>query len=113
MARMTRADLSLQVHRKNLAALLDTSPAFRKFCWTILSEASIFYPTYSRVSPHDTSHNEGRRALGLEVLHMLTAAHPGVLAMIEADGLTAARTPTESEDDNEDPALPDADGDER
>jgi hypothetical protein len=78
--------LSLAVQRRNLKNLLETSGPFRKFIWTILNEAAIFYPTYSRRSPHDTSHAEGRRALGLEVLHMLKHVRPDILSLIEREG---------------------------
>lgn len=114
---MTSADLTRQVQQRNLKTLLETSAPFRKFCWTILNEAHIFYPTYSRVSPHDTSHNEGRRALGLEVLHILKNAYPGVLGLLEREGNLLSETqpkpPNESEDEDEEPHLPDVDDDER
>ena len=92
---------------KLLGTLLETSAPFRKFCWTILTEAHIFIPTYSHSSSHDTAYYEGRRAVGLEVLHMLKAAYPGVLGLLDAEGdllakqVEAAETPTESEDFNE------------
>jgi len=116
--RMTRQQLALNVQRRNLQTLLD-NPAFRKFCWTILTEARIFYPTYSQGSPYDTSFNEGRRALGLEVLHMLKHVRPDILGLLEREGNLLAQEieaakPPESEDDDETPStLPDADDDER
>lgn len=105
--RPTRQQLTLQVQARNLKTLLETSGPFRKFIWTILNEASIFYPTYSRSSSHDTSFNEGRRAVGLEVLHMLKHVRPDILALLEAEGnllakdIEAAKPLDESEDDSE------------
>lgn len=109
MARMTNRELQRALMLKGVEALLDQNSAFRKFVWTIMVEAGIFVPTYSRVSPHDTSHNEGRRALGLEVLHMLKNIRPDILGLLEREGnlFEQAAKPPESEDDFEHPAEPD------
>lgn len=84
--RLTAHDLALRVQRRGLDDLLDRSQPFKRFCWTILIEAGIFAPTYRQGSPHDTSYWEGRRALGLEVLHILKAVRPDILALLEAEG---------------------------
>ena len=115
--RPTRQQLSLMVQQKGLKTLIDEQPAFRKFIWTVFTEAGIFVPTYSRGSPHDTSYNEGRRALGLEVLHMLKHVQPDILAIVEREGnllasdVQAAAPQNESED--YDAPLPYDDQDER
>lgn len=84
--RPTRQQLSLGVQRKGLESLLNESKAFRVFLFELFTDASIFYPTYSRGSPHDTSYAEGRRALGLEVLHKLKYVRPDILGLIEREG---------------------------
>lgn len=87
---LTKHDLRLSLQRAGLKNLLETSQPFRQFVWTIFTEARIFAPTYSRGSPHETSYQEGRRALGLEVLHILKSSRPDILALIEGEGnLTA------------------------
>jgi hypothetical protein len=104
---MTRDDLSRQVQRKNLATLLESSSAFRKFIFTLFTDAGIFYPTYSHRSPYDTAYNTGRQSMGLEVLHMLKHVRPDVLSLIEAEGnilaneIAAVTPDTESEDEDE------------
>lgn len=108
MPRMTNQEMALRTMRQNLGTLLDTSPAYRQFLWTLFVEAGIFYPTYSRRSPHDTSYNEGRRSVGLEMLHLLKAVRPDILSIIEREGnLLDAAPPKPREDPNELP--PDAD----
>lgn len=109
MAKMTRQELTLMVQRKGLESLLNDSKAFRKFVFTLFEETHIFYPTYSHSSPYDTAFHEGRRAVGLEVLHMLKHVRPDILGLIEAEGNLlaneiAAVTPID-EDANEN--LPD------
>lgn len=108
--RPTRQQLTDMVFKRNLGTLLDTNQTFRKLIWTIMVDAGIFYPTFSRGSPHDTSYAEGRRAMGLEVLHLLKHARPSILAILEAEGnliaqdIKAATTPSSQtpEDDDED-----------
>lgn len=113
MARLTRQELADKVQNENLRVLME-NPAFVKFIWTICVDAHIFFPTYSHRSAHETSYQEGRRAVGLEVLHRLRNALPGVpvLSLIERAGnlleaeIKAAITPTH-EDDDEPLPLPD------
>lgn len=101
MARLTNAELSRQIMTRGLKDLLATNKAFRMFCLTLFNDAGIFIPTYSHGSPYDTAYREGRRAMGLEVLHLLKNVQPDILSIIEREGnlLAAAKTP-ESEDDH-------------
>lgn len=112
MPRLSNRDLALKLQSAGLKALLDTSPVFRKFMWTLMIEAGIFYPTYRQGSPHGTSYQEGRRALGLEILHMLKAAHEGTLGILEREGdliatqTGAAQPPGEDDDAEDDDLIP-------
>lgn len=101
MARLTNAEIQRRLMLKGIASLLDESAAFRKFLWTLLKDASIFYPTYSRASPYDTSYHEGRRSLGLEVLHLLKDIRPDILGLLEHEGnlFEQAAKPPETEDE--------------
>ncbi len=83
--RLTAHDLKLRVQRKGLEHLLETSQVFRQFVWTILIEAGIYMPSYRRGPTDDTLFNEGRRSLGLEVLHQLRAVRPDILSLIERE----------------------------
>ena len=102
--RPTRQQLSLMVHHRGLKALLEEQPAFRKFIFTLFTDAGIFVPTYSHSSPYDTAFNAGRQSMGLEVLHMLKHVRPDILGLIEKEGnlleveVSAATTPHESEE---------------
>lgn len=113
--RPSRQQLTLAVRNRNLQTLLNDNQTFRQFLWTLFVDAGIFYPTYSRGSPHDTSYKEGRRSLGLEVLHRLKNLQPGVLGLIEREGdllvkaeKEAAPTPSQ-EDPDEDEFLTEPD----
>lgn len=75
-----------ELMRRGLAELIEANQAFRIFLWTMFNDAGIFYPTYSHGSPYDTSFNEGRRAMGLEVLHMLKHVRPDILGIVEREG---------------------------
>lgn len=105
--RLSKADITDMVMKKNLEKLLVENQTFRQFCWTLLVQASIFAPTHSPGSPYDTSYNEGRRSLGLEVLHLLRAIRPDVLTLLEREGSLldeaksreAATTPDLEEDE--------------
>lgn len=115
--RPTRQQLSIMLQNRGLKELLDSSGPFRKFIFTLFTDASIFYPT-SRRSPYDTAYWEGRRALGLEVLHLLKHVRPDILSLIEREGnllerdLQAAETPNpEDPDETPLPDEPDVDGD--
>lgn len=72
--------------QRGLKELLANNTAFRIFLWTIFDDAGIFYPTYSHGSPYDTAFREGRRAMGLEVLHLLKHVRPDILGLIEREG---------------------------
>jgi hypothetical protein len=89
MAKLTAADIKAREYNRGIAELLSTSKTFRKFCWTILTDAGIYMPTYRQGSPaaaSDHAYQEGRRALGLEILHGLKFAKDGVLALLEQEG---------------------------
>ena len=103
--RLTSHDLRLKVRNAGLATLLDTSQPFRQFVWTILIEAGIFAPTHRQGQPDTSAYMEGRRALGLEVLHMLRAIRPDVLALLEREGslLEKQAQPQSPGDDDERP----------
>jgi len=104
--RPTADELSRRVQQRNLGNLLDSSKPFRKFIWTLFVDAGIFYPTYSPRSPYDTAYREGRRAMGLEVLHMLKTVRPDVLSIVEREGnlleqeITAAKPTSEDRNAN-------------
>jgi hypothetical protein len=88
MAKTPRKRLTINdVQLMGEAKLLRDSEVFRRFIWTILGDASIFLPTHSPGSPYETSYREGRRALGLEILHRLKASTPNALALLEEAGL--------------------------
>lgn len=82
---LTAQEIQLRLFRRGLKELLDNNQTFRRFVWTIMSDAGIFHPTH-RGSPYDTSYAEGRRALGLEVLHLLKSARLDILAVVESEG---------------------------
>lgn len=102
--RPTRQQLSLMVQQKGLKALIEEQPAFRKFIFTLFTDAGIFVPTYSHRSPYDTAYNAGRQSMGLEVLHLLKHVRPDILSIIEREGnlldveVKTAATPHESEE---------------
>jgi len=109
--KITMHELRQRTFRADLKNLLQTSAAFRRFVWTILSEARIFYPATAGTS-HETTINVGRQSLGLEVLHMLKHAEPSVLAILEQEGdllaedvkrAAVAPHPGETDDDREHP----------
>lgn len=84
--RPSRETLTLMVQHRGLKSLIAENRAFRRFLWTLFVDAGIFYPSYSRRSPYDTAYQEGRRAMGLEVLHMLKNLEPRILSVLEAEG---------------------------
>jgi hypothetical protein len=47
----------------------------KRFIWWLLSMSGVHLPSYTGNS--DTYFNEGRRAIGLEILHRLVAYSPG------------------------------------
>lgn len=101
MARMTSEDMRRRQYHRGLSELLGQSAAFRKFVWTLLTDAGIYMPTYRQGSlsaASDHAYLEGRRALGLEVLHELKHARPDLLAVLEREGeLIAADAQTHSD----------------
>lgn len=108
MARMTNGDLKLAVMNRNLKTLLESSQAFRQFVFALFTDARIFMPTHSRASPYDTAYYEGRRSLGLEVLHRLKHVRPDILSLIEREGNlleqeTSAAQPQGATDELPDP----------
>jgi hypothetical protein len=109
--RITNRELQRRLMLKGIEGLLESNSAFRKFLWTLFTDAGIFYPTYSRTSPHDTAYMEGRRSLGLEVLHILKAVRPDILGLLEREGnlFEEAARPLKSEDDLENLSNPDPD----
>lgn len=101
MTRLTNQDLQIRLQNKGLGALLDTSGPFRKFVFTLFTEAGLYVPTYQRGSSHGTAYLEGRRSLGLEVLHMLKHVRPDILSVIEREGnLLAIEAAPPPGDDN-------------
>lgn len=55
----------------------------KRFVWWLLSISGVFVPSYTGNS--DTYFNEGRRAIGLEVIHRLAVAAPDqMLEMMRA-----------------------------
>lgn len=71
------------------ARLLDDK-VFVRFVLRVLDSAGI-YQTTQRANPYATSHAEGRRALGLEMLDMLLAARPDALVVIVQEHLAQNR----------------------
>lgn len=86
MARLSNAEIQARMQHKALGELLDNSQAFRKFLWTWMRDLGIFLPGYSRGSATDMAYEAGRRAAGLEVLHMLKSIRMDILAIIEREG---------------------------
>lgn len=89
MAKLTAGDLKARQYNRGLAEMLTTSATFRQFVWTLLTDAGIYMPTYQQGSlcaASDHAYREGRRALGLEVLHGLKFAKADVLALLEREG---------------------------
>lgn len=87
--KLTMGDLKAQAYARDLKNLLGSSPTFRRFILTLLNDAGIYMPTYRQGSPaaaSDHVYQEGRRSLGLEVLHELKGVRPDLLAILEAEG---------------------------
>lgn len=63
---------------------------FVRFVLRLVESAGI-YQTTQRADPYATSHAEGRRALGLEMLDMLLAARPDALVTIMQEHLAQNR----------------------
>jgi hypothetical protein len=101
--RLSNAELALKRESAELDALLNDQ-RFVRFTYWLFREAGIFVPTHG-ANPYDTSYREGRRALGLEVLHRLKHIRPDILALTESAGnLLAAQIPQEQgtpDDDRE------------
>ncbi len=115
---MARGTLSLKsaeeaLYRRQLATLFSESPAFRKFLWTSLRDAGIFYPTIVPGDPLMSAYYAGKAAGGLENLHLMQAITPDFLARLLTEfGFTpdARRAgPQPQEDDHE--LLPPSDDD--
>lgn len=85
--RPTRAELTQGVMDRNLKNLFIENQVFRNFLYTLLVEAGIFYPAFTRGSSVDTAYEAGRQSLGLEVLHRLkNLGIEGVLGLLEREG---------------------------
>lgn len=74
-------EMADKLQRAGLRALCQNE-AFQKWLWTILADANIFSPTHVPGHPDTSAHAEGRRALGLQILHKLNAAEPDILPML-------------------------------
>lgn len=77
------ADLTYRAHLKQMVA---TNTTFQRFVLELFGDAGIYLPSYRQGSPNDTAFWEGRRALGLEVLHKLKNLEPNLLGILEATG---------------------------
>jgi hypothetical protein len=67
-----RKDLEREL-RNDISMLVSTLPG-QRFLWWLLSITGVFLPSYTGNS--DTYFNEGRRAVGLEVMHRLATVAP-------------------------------------
>lgn len=89
MARMkASANMDAAMLEKRIADLFRRDEVFRRFVWTTLTDAGILWPTYTQGSPHGTSYKEGRRSLGLEILHRITKEVPDAFAVMATEGLS-------------------------
>lgn len=70
--------------RNDISNLVSTD-AGRRFLWWLLSITGVYLPSYTGNS--DTYFNEGRRAIGLEVMHRLASVAPAeFIRMIQSGG---------------------------
>ena len=107
--RLTGQEMAQKVRDAELKGLM-ADPRFRNFILRLLSNASIFNPTH-RADPVQTAFAEGRRALGLEVLHSLLRADAGGVRMIFPDDATLLaamgpkvhQSPGDGDDDRDEP----------
>ena len=102
--KLTARDLAVRQKNRELLAL-SQNPAFLNFVFDLFRDARIFYPTYTRGDPNDTSYQEGRRSLGLEVLHSLENVDPDFMVRVLQAGnmkaLLDTATQQQSPDDQE------------
>lgn len=115
MPRLNNSDLQQRLMLKGVEALLNESPAFRKFLWTWMRDLGIFIPQNPRGTAHDLAYEVGRRAAGLEVLHMLKDVRPDIIGLLDREGnlMEEAAKPQPREDhaDLQDPDPYDFDPD--
>jgi hypothetical protein len=101
MAKLTAKDVEARQYHRGLAELLSTSATFRKFLWQLINDSGMYLPTYrqgSLAAASDHAYQEGRRALGLEVLHELKFARTDILALLEREGeLITAKVQAQSD----------------
>lgn len=79
----------LQQRLADVRAVLATS-AGQRFAWDLLATAGILQRSYTGNST--TFYNEGRRAMGLDILELINAADPTAFArMLQVEGERADR----------------------
>lgn len=70
--------------RNDISDIVSTDSG-RRFVWWLLSITGVYLPSYTGNS--DTYFNEGRRAVGLEVMHRLASVAPQeFVSMIQSGG---------------------------
>ena len=74
---MTTEELDRQIDTA-IENLLSTISG-RLFIARLLHIANVWYPSFDAESTHRTSYMEGRRAVGLELIDMLSAVNPSTL----------------------------------
>lgn len=82
--RISNQEIAQKLRRAGTAKLLRENEAFRKFCLWYFHTAGIFRTTH-RADPCLSSFEEGKRALGLQVLDELLAADDSALSLIITD----------------------------
>lgn len=106
MARISNAEIKLNVKREGLRLLLKNNKAFNDLMLDIFTSAKLDEITFSQGQPDRSAFAEGRRSLGLEVLDMLKAAEPRARIMLESyradanelDQLEASSPPQDDDD---------------
>lgn len=73
-AKQKRKELEIEL-RNDISNIVQTESG-RRLLWWLLSLTGVYLPSYTGNS--DTYFNEGRRAVGLEIMHRLVSVAPGV-----------------------------------
>lgn len=106
MATLTHAQVQEKRRLMELRSLAEND-TFLKFIFELWREAGMDMPSHNPANAYDTSYREGRRSLGLEVLHKLIAVRPDIRAAVDAAGhrqlVTSNPQPSQEDDEDEQP----------
>lgn len=113
MPQLSIAQVQTAVYHRNLVKLFNENPTFRRFLWTSLRDAGIYYPTIVPGDAVMSAFQEGKRAGGLETLHQMQALIPDFIGRLMAEfGFTGepahrqqSAQPHEDEHEHPEPPL--------